>query len=166
MSARTRTRGQFAVFRRLPRFVFWPLTPMRPSQELSRAAPDAALLRRGHGWSEAEKMATAGTAWPFRHCKASGRTWPCFQAALPLKKCATKEITAIINKRWISPPATWNAKSPSIHITNKIANSTRNIEISLTRFRASALTRNPAHFVVASAAALAATEAKGPTARV
>ena len=39
---------------------------------------------------------------------------PGFQAKLrPLKRCTTKQITTIINKMWINPPATWKAKNPS-----------------------------------------------------
>lgn len=33
----------------------------------------------------------------------------------------------MINRRWIGPPATWNAKNPSSHSISKIANSPRNI---------------------------------------
>jgi hypothetical protein len=50
-----------------------------------------------------------------------------------LRKCTTKEITAIINRRWMSPPATWNARNPSSQNTRKIANSARNMEISFVR---------------------------------
>src|ERR1035437_4677232 len=50
-----------------------------------------------------------------------------------LRKCTTKEITAMINRRWMSPPATWKAKNPSSQNTRKITNSARNIEISFVR---------------------------------
>ena len=49
---------------------------------------------------EAAKTVTAGTACPHFEAQANGQTWSCLQAALrPLKKCTTKEITAIINRR-------------------------------------------------------------------
>jgi hypothetical protein len=49
---------------------------------------------------EAAKMVTARTACLHFEMQPNGQTWPCFQAALrPLKKCTTKEITAIINRR-------------------------------------------------------------------
>jgi hypothetical protein len=59
-----------------------------------------------------------------------------YQAKLrPLKRCTTKQITAIINKMWIKPPATWKAKNPSSHNTSKTTKSVRNIEISYVRLR-------------------------------
>ena len=49
---------------------------------------------------EAAKMVTAGTACLHLDQQANGQTGHCFQAALrPLKKCITKEITAMISKR-------------------------------------------------------------------
>jgi hypothetical protein len=53
---------------------------------------------------EAAKMVTAGTAHlTFRtipHKQADGQTSACFHATLrPLKRCTTKEITAMINRR-------------------------------------------------------------------
>ena len=49
---------------------------------------------------EAAKMVTAGTACLHLDQQANGQTGHSFQVALrPLKKCITKEITAIISKR-------------------------------------------------------------------
>jgi hypothetical protein len=49
---------------------------------------------------EAAKMVTAGTAWRHFEMQANGQTGPCLQATLrPLKRCTSKEITAIINRR-------------------------------------------------------------------
>ena len=49
---------------------------------------------------EAAKMVTAGTACLHSDQQANGQTGHCFQAALrPLKKCITKEITAMTSKR-------------------------------------------------------------------
>jgi hypothetical protein len=49
---------------------------------------------------EAAKMVTAGTAWLHFDMQSNGQMRPRRQAALrPLKRCITKEISAMINSR-------------------------------------------------------------------
>ena len=73
-----------------------------PNHELDCPVPRLTLLFFGAAKDvpEAAKMVTAGTACLHLDQQANGQTGHCFQAALrPLKKCITKEITAMISKR-------------------------------------------------------------------
>ena len=73
-----------------------------PNDELDCPVPRLTLLFFGAAKDvpEAAKMVTAGTACLHLDQQANGQTGHCFQAALrPLKKCITKEITAMISKR-------------------------------------------------------------------
>ena len=72
-----------------------------PNDELDCPVPRLTLLFFGAAKDvpEAAKMVTAGTACLHLDQQANGQTGHCFQAALrPLKKCITKEITAMISK--------------------------------------------------------------------
>src|SRR5664280_3880381 len=69
-----------------------------PNNELDCPVPRLTLLFFGAAKDvpEAAKMVTAGTACLHLDQQANGQTGHCFQAALrPLKKCITKEITAM-----------------------------------------------------------------------
>src|ERR1035438_4313993 len=73
-----------------------------PNHELDCPVPRLTLLFFGAAKDvpEAAKMVTAGTACLHLDEQANGQTGHCFQATLrPLKKCITKEITAMISKR-------------------------------------------------------------------
>jgi hypothetical protein len=44
----------------------------------------------------------------------------------PRKRWITRKITAKTSRRWIMPPAMWNASHPTPHTPNKMKNKTRN----------------------------------------
>src|SRR5664280_1015365 len=73
-----------------------------PNHELDCPVPRLTLLFFGAAKDvpEAAKTVTAGTACLHLEAQANGQTWSCFQATpRPLKRCTSKEITAMINRR-------------------------------------------------------------------
>ena len=74
--------------------------PMRSSLDCPVSRLTLLFFGAAKDVPEAAKMVTAGTACLHLDQQANGQTGHCFQAALrPLKKCITKEITAMISKR-------------------------------------------------------------------